>query len=143
MAIVFLTPKKIAKLVPAPLIALILGTALTVMLGFNISVIGEIPRGFPSLVFPMIKFSDVEIIIPIALTIAVLGSIDSLLTSLVADSLTKTKHNSNRELIGQGIGNMVASLFGGVVSCGATMRTVVNIKSGGKTRLSGVIHSLF
>lgn len=143
LAIVFLTPKKIAKLVPAPLIALILGTALTVMLGFNISVIGEIPRGFPSFVFPMIKFSDVKIIIPIALTIAVLGSIDSLLTSLVADSLTKTKHNSNRELIGQGIGNMVASLFGGVVSCGATMRTVVNIKSGGKTRLSGVIHSLF
>ena len=72
-----------------------------------------------------------------------MGSIDSLLTSLVADSLTKTKHNPNRELIGQGIGNMVASVFGGVVSCGATMRTVVNIKSGGKTRLSGVIHSIF
>ena len=77
------------------------------------------------------------------MTLAVVGSIDSLLTALVADSLTKTKHQSNRELIGQGIGNIVASLFGGVVSCGAMMRTAVNIKSGGRTRLSGIIHSVF
>ena len=72
-----------------------------------------------------------------------LGSIDTLLTSLVADSMTKTKHRSNRELIGQGIGNLTASLFGGLASCGATMRTAVNIRSGGRTKMSGVIHSIF
>ncbi len=143
LLIVFFTPKKISKIIPAPLIALILGTVTAIYFNFNVSTIGEIPRDFPAVVFPTFGLSDIEVIIPLALTIAVLGSIDSLLTSLVADSMTKTKHESNKELIGQGIGNMVAALFGGIVSCGATMRTAVNIKSGGKTRLSGVIHSLF
>jgi len=77
-----------------------------------------------------------------ALTLAGLGSIDTLLTSVVADNITQTKHNSNRELIGQGIGNMAAGLFSGIAGAGATMRTVVNVKSGGKTQLSGMIHSL-
>ena len=143
LLIVFFTPKKIAKVIPPALLALIIGTSVAIIFGFDVKTIGEIPRGFPAFAIPAIKLTDIKVIIPIGLTIAVLGSIDSLLTSLVADSLTKTKHNPNRELIGQGIGNMVASVFGGVVSCGATMRTVVNIKSGGKTRLSGVIHSLF
>jgi SulP family sulfate permease len=75
--------------------------------------------------------------------LAALGTIDSLLTSIVSDSLTKKKHDSNRELVGQGIGNMVAALFGGLPGAGATMRTVVNIKAGGTTRVSGVVHSLF
>ena len=143
LLIVFFTPKKIAKVIPPALLALIIGTSVAIIFGFDVKTIGEIPRGFPAFAIPAIKLTDIKVIIPIGLTIAVLGSIDSLLTSLVADSLTKTKHNPNRELIGQGIGNMVASVFGGVVSCGATMRTVVNIKSGGKTRLSGVIHSIF
>lgn len=142
LCIVFFTPKKIAKILPPPLIALVLGTIIAVVLNFDVKTIGEIPRSFPNLTFPAFKLSEIETIIPIALTLAVLGSIDSLLTALVADSLTKTKHHSNRELIGQGIGNIAAALFGGVVSCGAMMRTAVNIKSGGRTRLSGVIHSL-
>lgn len=143
LLIVFCTPKKIAKILPPPLIALILGTLTAVIFKFDVNTIGEIPRNFPSISLPHLALSEIKIIIPIALTLAVLASIDTLLTSLVADSLTRTKHQSNRELIGQGIGNMAASLFGGIVSSGATMRTVVNIKSGGKTRLSGVIHSIF
>ncbi len=143
LGIVFFTPKRISKIVPPPLIALIVGTAASILLNFDVNTIGEIPRSLPSLILPDFTLGNIETIIPIALTIAVLGSIDSLLTSLVADSMTKTKHDSNRELIGQGIGNLVSALFGGLVSCGATMRTAVNIKSGGKTRLSGVIHSIF
>ena len=74
-----------------------------------------------------------------ALTLALLGAIDSLLTSVVADNMTKTKHNPNKELIGQGIGNSIAAIFGGIPGAGATIRTVVNINSGGKTKLSGMI----
>ena len=81
--------------------------------------------------------------LPPALELALLGAIDSLLTSLVADNLTRTRHDSNRELLGQGVGNMVAGLIGGIPGAGATMRTVVNVNAGGKTRLSGVIHGLF
>lgn len=143
LGIVFFTPKIIEKIVPSPLIALIVGTTAAVLFNMDVQTIGEIPRGFPSLILPSLHLSSIETIIPIALTIAVLGSIDSLLTSLIADSMTKTKHDSNRELIGQGIGNSISALFGGLVSCGATMRTAVNIKSGGRTRLSGVVHSLF
>ena len=143
LIIVFFSPKKITKIIPSPLIALIIGTATAVFFNMDVSTIGEIPRTLPSIILPNINLDNIEIIVPISLTIAVLGSIDSLLTSLVADSMTRTKHESNKELIGQGIGNMVASMFGGLVSCGATMRTAVNIKSGGKTRLSGVIHSIF
>lgn len=141
--IVFFLPSKITKTIPAPLIALIVGTSVSVALNLDVKTIGEIPTTFPEFIFPVFKLSDVETIIPLAMTLAVLGSIDSLLTSLVADSLTKTKHNPNKELIGQGLGNLIAGLFGGVASAGATMRTVVNIKSGGKTRMSGVIHSFF
>ena len=143
LLLVFFLPSKITKAIPAPLIALIIGTGAAVLLNLDVKTIGEIPTTFPKFIFPTFSLKDIETIIPLALTLAVLGSIDSLLTSLVADSLTKTKHDSNRELIGQGIGNLVAGLFGGVASAGATMRTVVNIKSGGATRLSGVIHSLF
>ena len=81
------------------------------------------------------------LIIP-ALTLAALGAIDSLLTSVVADNMTKTQHDSNKELIGQGIGNAVAGMIGGLPGAGATMRTVVNIRSGGRTKLSGMIHSI-
>ena len=78
-----------------------------------------------------------------ALILAILGAIDSLLTSLVADNMTRTRHDSNRELIGQGVGNMAAGFFGGIPGAGATMRTVVNIRTGGVTKLSGVLHAIF
>ncbi len=143
LGIVFFTPKKIQNKIPAPLIALIFVTLLSIFLHFDVKTIGTIPAAFPSFDFPFAGFEVLKKIIPLALTLALLGSVDSLLTSLVADSLTKTKHNSDKELIGQGLGNMVASLFGGLAGAGATMRTVVNIKSGGSSRISGIVHSLF
>ncbi len=142
LLILFLTPKKISKKIPPILIALISITALTYVLQLDVPKIGEIQRALPQFQLTAFDFKDFQIMLPIALTLACLGSIDSLLTSIVADSLTKTKHNSNKELIGQGLGNMAAAMFGGIAGAGATMRTVVNIKSGGNTRLSGVIHSL-
>ena len=82
------------------------------------------------------------IILEAAFVLALLGAIDSLLTSLVADNMTRTRHDSNKELIGQGIGNAIAGLFGGTAGAGATMRTVVNIRTGGRTRISGMTHAL-
>lgn len=141
---------KITKKLPATLVALV-GVSL-VSLCFNLDAslcIGEIPSGLPMPVFLQEGLGSVDwwtaieaAVIP-GLTLAGLGSIDTLLTSVVADNLTKTKHNSNQELIGQGIGNGIAGLFCGLAGAGATMRTVVNVKSGGSTQLSGVIHSLF
>lgn len=141
--ILFYTPKKIEKVVPSSLLALIISTLISVIFHFDIPVIGEIPKGLPHLQIGFIGLDELSVILPPALTLAVLGAIDSLLTSLVADSMTRTKHNSNKELIGQGIGNAVAGLFGGLAGAGATMRTAVNIKSGGTDRLSGVVHCLF
>lgn len=149
IAIIYFFPL-ITKKIPSTLVALILVTLLSIGIGFDSKLtIGEIPAGFPLPFFA--KFSLAEInwfdvikisVIP-ALTLAGLGSIDTLLTSVVADNITKTKHNSNKELIGQGIGNMAAGLFSGISGAGATMRTVINVKSGGRTQLSGMIHSLF
>lgn len=143
LAIIIFTPKKISKVIPSTLIALIVVTIISVIYNFNTATIGTIPSGFPSIQLAPISFQEFTKIIPIAFTLALLGSIDSLLTSLVADSITKTKHQSNRELIGQGLGNLVCSIFGGLVGAGATMRTVVNVKSGAKTQLSGIIQSIF
>lgn len=136
------TPKKIAKVIPSPLIALIVMTCVSVYFNFDVKTIGVIPTDLPNIVIPSFKLTELKNIITLAFTLAVLGCIDTLLTSLVADSITKTKHNSNRELIGQGIGNTLVSLIGGLAGAGATMRTVINVKSGGRTKLSGIIHSL-
>jgi len=143
MLIVFLTPSRISSVLPSPLIALLSMSLLSAMLSFPVQTIGEIPSGLPALVLPMFSAEKLPKIIPMAMALSVLGVIDSLLTSIVADSMTKERHDSNQELIGQGIGNMVAALIGGLPGAGATMRTVVNIKAGGTTRLSGMIHSLF
>lgn len=143
LTLLYLVPKKIAHIVPSPLLALIVFTPIVYFLHIDIALIGDIPKELPSLTLPSVDLAKLPIIVGYASMLALLGSIDSLLTSLVADSLTKTKHNSNRELIGQGLGNMIASFFGGLVGSGATMRTVVNIKSGGHSRLSGVVHALF
>ena len=101
------------------------------------------PSGLPLPHLPSLPQTHLSYLATLALALAALGSIDTLLTSIVADSLTRTRHNSNRELVGQGVGNMMAGLFGGLAGAGATMRTVVNIKAGGTTRVSGVIHALF
>jgi len=136
---------RITKLIPSALVALIALTVVSTLMGLDVKIIGDIPEGLPALKIDSLSGVDwgspMLLIIP-ALTLAALGTIDSLLTSIVADNMTKTHHNSNKELIGQGIGNIGAALIGGIPGAGATMRTVVNINSGGKTRLSGVIHGI-
>lgn len=143
LAIVFLTPARVGRIIPSPLIALILMTLLSVMGGFSVPVIGEIPMGLPDLVMPQFSVETWTTVLILGATLALLGSIDSLLTSLVADSITRTRHDSNRELVGQGLGNILCAFVGGLPGAGATMRTVVNIKAGGSGRLSGVCHALF
>jgi SulP family sulfate permease len=141
-AIAMKWPKSLARYVPGPLVALVVGTLLSVFLG-GVPILGDIPSGLPTLQMPRFESSTMALVIEAAFILALLGSIDSLLTSLVADNMTRSRHDSNKELIGQGIGNAVAGLFGGTAGAGATMRTVVNIRTGGKTRLSGMIHALF
>ncbi|MDU0353079.1 SulP family inorganic anion transporter [Paraglaciecola aquimarina] len=134
-------PAKFGKYIPGPLAALIIGTLISLLLA-EVPVLGAIPSGLPSLHLPVYEQSQAFLVLEAAFILAVLGAIDSLLTSLVADNMTRTRHESNKELIGQGVGNAVAGLFGGIAGAGATMRTVVNIRSGGKTKLSGMVHSL-
>ena len=107
----------------------------------SIDRIGAIPEGGLYLSLPDPSFDNFfPIILKAGLVLAVLGAIDSLLTSLVADNISQTRHNSDRELIGQGIGNAVAGIFTGLPGAGATMRTVINVKSGGSTPISGMVH---
>lgn len=148
--IIYLFPL-LTKKVPSTLVALIVMTVVSLFINMEgVATIGEIPSGLPMPFFAKegvslagINWGTVLVaaLIP-GLTLAGLGSIDTLLTSVVADNITKTKHNSNRELIGQGIGNAIAGLFCGLPGAGATMRTVVNVKSGGRTQLSGMVHAL-
>ncbi|WP_194851663.1 SulP family inorganic anion transporter [Nonlabens antarcticus] len=134
--------KRITSTIPSTLIALLGVTLGVYFIGIDARKLGEIPSGLPLPNFEIItgfSFAEISPYIFMALTLALLGAIDSLLTSVVADNMTKTRHNPNKELIGQGIGNSVASIFGGIPGAGATIRTVVNINSGGKTRLSGMV----
>lgn len=143
LAVIYLQPPSIGRWLPAPLVALVAGTLLVVALGLgDVRVLGEIPGGLPSLMMPSFEWALLPDMLKSALTLAALGAIDSLLTSLVADNITRTHHDSDRELIGQGIGNTVAGLLGGLPGAGATMRTVVNVNAGGKTPLSGIVHAL-
>ncbi|EPJ51436.1 MAG: hypothetical protein OFPI_17510 [Osedax symbiont Rs2] len=137
-------PKRVARLFPATLAALIVGVLISlIFLPVNsVSVIGEIPTELPKILIPQIDMSLLWDMLSSAMLLAILGAIDSLLTSLVADTMTKTDHDSDRELIGQGIGNIAAGLIGGLPGAGATMRTVANIKAGAKTNISGIFHSL-
>ena len=144
IAIIYLFPK-ITKAIPSTLVALISMTIVTTFIGLEVPVIGTIPSSLPELkigAIASIHASDITLIIELALTLALLGAIDSLLTSVIADNITKTKHHSNRELVGQGIGNIMASCIGGLPGAGATMRTLVNVNAGGQTPLSGVIHGI-
>ena len=151
LAVVFLSPLRLRRWIPSPLLALVIVTPLS-LLFFNddrlnalglepLARIGAIPEGGLQLVMP--NFSEhLPELVKAGLVLALLGAIDSLLTSLVADNITQTSHNSNRELIGQGMANTAAGFLSGLPGAGATMRTVINIKSGGATPLSGMSHSL-
>ncbi|HIF50603.1 MAG TPA: SulP family inorganic anion transporter [Thiotrichaceae bacterium] len=142
LAIVCFLPQQISRYIPGPLLALIVGTIMGVFFFKNASVIGEIPTGLPSMQLPVFSADEFATIIKFSLILAFLGSIDSLLTSLIADSVTRTHHKSDRELLGQGIGNIIAGLFGAIPGAGATMRTVVNVRAGGRTPISGALHAL-
>jgi SulP family sulfate permease len=134
--------KLITTKVPSTLVALVVMSGVAIGFGLDYRPIETIPSGLPTPnfgIFTEFSFSSVSPYVFTALTLALLGAIDSLLTSVVADNMTKTRHKPNKELIGQGIGNSVAAIFGGLPGAGATIRTIVNIKAGGKTRLSGMI----
>ena len=141
LVMVFLWPASWGRYMPGPLAALIVGTVVSLGLS-NVPVLGAIPTGLPEFIMPSLSNDTVLIVCEAALILAVLGAIDSLLTSLVADNMTRTRHRSNQELIGQGVGNVAAGFFGGIPGAGATMRTVVNIRTGGVTKISGMLHSL-
>jgi len=134
--------KRITTTIPSALVALVVVSGVAYGFGLNYRPIEQIPSGFPVPnldIFTEFKLGSITPYIFTALTLALLGAIDSLLTSVVADNMTKTKHQPNKELIGQGIGNSIAAIFGGIPGAGATIRTVVNINAGGKTKLSGMI----
>ena len=135
-------PGRLRKYLPPTLAALVAGTLLGVLWLSDTPIIGDVPTGLPSLQRPDLSVDILVRAVQPALTIALLGSIDSLLTSLIADSMTRTRHNPNRELVGQGIGNVAAGLFWGLPGAGATLGTVVNIRAGGRTQISGVLRAV-
>ena len=135
------TPKRVARVVPSPLLALLVCTLAVPFVG-EVPLLGAVPSGLPTLQVPQLDIGQLGLMLVGATVLAALGSIDSLLTSLVADNVSRTFHESDRELIGQGIGNLVAGFAGGLPGAGATVRTLANLKAGGRTPLSGVIHAI-
>ena len=144
IAILFLIPAQAKRYLPPQLVALIVGTLVSVLLlgSADIRRVGEIPTGLPELAMPVFDIAEWQIMLVDAIVLGLLGCIDALLTSVIADSLTHQQHNSDKELIGQGIGNMMSGLFGGLPGAGATMGTVLNIQAGARTALSGLIRAL-
>lgn len=147
--VLVVTAPKIPKLsrIPGPLLALVVVTTLQYVVGFEGvrtigSAFGGIPQGLPELSVPDISFSQIIQLIGPAFAIAMLGAIESLLSAVVADGMAGTKHNSNQELVGQGIANIIAPIFGGIAATGAIARTATNIRNGGNSPLAGVIHAL-
>ena len=144
VAILWLTPSGIKKFCPPQLLALVLGTLLSITL-FQDAGLKTIPAfnaELPTLHIPSYNGSQIRLMFVDAAVLGMLGCIDALLTSVVADSLTRTEHDSNKELVGQGLANIVSGLFGGLPGAGATMGTVVNIQAGGRSALSGLIRAL-
>ena len=144
LAILWFTPSAVKKLCPPQLLALVVGTllALTLFSGFGLRTIPEFSAAFPTFQLPTFSSDQLRLMVIDAAVLGMLGCIDALLTSVVADSLTRTEHNSNKELIGQGLANVVSGLFGAMPGAGATMGTVVNIQSGGRTALSGIVRAM-
>ncbi|MGP0593396.1 SulP family inorganic anion transporter [Nitrospira sp. T9] len=145
LVILYAAPK-VSTTIPAALMALLVGTFLALATGLSVPLIGEVSQGLPS--FQLERLLNVDVsqpsfIITAALTLGALGCIDTLLTAVIVDKITETKHQSNRELIGQGMGNVASALFGGLPGAGTTMSSIVNVKAGGRTRLAGVVSSLF
>jgi len=141
LAICMWWPKRLTRIVPSPLVALLVCTVTALFIG-DVPLLGTVPSGFPSMQIPQFDFGQLSYMLVSAAVLAALGSIDSLLTSLVADNMSRSFHDSDKELVGQGIGNLVAGLAGGLPGAGATVRTLSNLKAGGRTPLSGVVHAV-
>jgi len=144
LVLVYLQPKSIGKYIPSPLTAVVMGTISYLILfpESMVQTVGEISVAMPMPQWPVFNTELTLDIIKSALSLAVLGTIDTLMTSLVADNISRDHHNPNRELAGQGIANMISGLFAGLAGAGASMRTVINVRHGGQTPLSGIFHSL-
>jgi SulP family sulfate permease len=144
LVILFFMPKRLSRFVPPQLVALIVGTwvSLVVFSEADIRRIGEIPLGLPSIHLPVFTSEQLTTMVLDGIVLGTLGCIDSLLTAVIADSLTRKEHDSNRELLGQGVANVVSGLFGGLPGAGATMGTVVNIQAGARSALSGIVRAL-
>jgi len=143
MAVLFFIPKKFKQYLPPPLVALVACTLISVIFLAETDVrrIGEIPTGIPAFQMPVFSFVQWKGMLIDAIVLGMLGCIDALLTSVVADSITRKRHNSDKELIGQGIGNIMSGFFGGLPGAGATMGTVVSIQAGARTALSGLVRA--
>ena len=144
LAVLWFTPERIKRVIPTPLFALILGTIISLVAfqGVELRRIGEIPSGLPQLTLPALTPDVLQLVLINAALLGMLGSIDCLLTCLVSDSLTRTEHKSNKELVGQGFANIAAGLCGALPGSGATTATVVNIQAGGRTGLSGILRAV-
>jgi len=143
-SLLILFPKRLSRMVPPQLLALVLGTLVSVILLSEAEIrrIGEIPTGLPELQLPVFTAAQWQLMVVEAAVLAVLGSIDALLTSVIAENLTRKESDSNKELFGQGMGNLASGLFGGIPGAGATMGTVVNIQTGGRSALSGLTRAV-
>ena len=147
IVVIFSNRISFLKRIPGPLIALVVATLAQAIFHFSGvatigSAFGGIPKGLPDFHLPVITINRVLELISPAFTIAMLGAIESLLSAVVADGMAGTRHNSNRELIGQGLANIVTPLFGGFAATGAIARTATNIRNGGTSPLAGIVHSL-
>lgn len=144
VAILWFTPSRLKKICPPQLLALVVGTllSLTVFSAADLRTIPDFQAEFPSLHMPTFSADQLRLMVIDGAVLGMLGCIDALLTSVVADSLTRTEHNSNKELVGQGLANIASGLFGGLPGAGATMGTVVNIQAGGRSALSGVVRAV-
>ncbi len=144
LAVLFFLPKKWGRFIPPQLLALVLGTLVSLWFFADVDIrrIGEIPLGLPQINLPTFTADQVTTMILDGIVLGTLGCIDSLLTAVISDSLTREEHKSDKELVGQGVGNLVSGIFGGLPGAGATMGTVVNIQTGARTALSGVVRAL-
>lgn len=141
LLLVIYWPDRLAQVLPAPLGILVIGTAVSALVFRDLPVIGEVPSGIPEIMVPTVSIDNMARMLQPAFILALLGSIDSLLTSLVTDSVTKSQHDADKELVGQGIGNIVAGMIGALPGAGATMRTIVNVRAGGRNPISGMLHA--
>jgi SulP family sulfate permease len=146
LAIILFWPKNLQRRVPGSIVALVLGTVAVAVFSLPVETIGSrfggIPQGLPVPHLPVIVWGNLQSLLQPALTIALLAAIESLLCAVVADGMVDDRHNSNQELMAQGVANMVSPLFGGIAATGAIARTATNVKSGARTPVAGIVHAV-